>query len=369
MESYALGFLRGPALALALASVGCAAGTDASAHDEDGESEDALGARRACPALRGRACRTIEPSDVVTLASGAIHMPVGGLELAGGEFAAIGARLDDGRFVSSIVVAGRAPSSQVIPWMGVSEGTTVATADGGAALYLTAFDSARAQPSLLRARISPRGAIGGGERVTLTGATTFPEWPQAATLPDGRVLLAYRQLHTTAFLGVSDATGLRFSVRPAPITPGVLRGVLAHVGVTKRGAWVLTHQVANEQWAFTSYVQLSRDAGATFSAPRNVQPADPNVHDTSVVARLDEGADLYYVRAGSASGLSVHRRMLREDGSLGPEQLVTSAAVGHIEKPQARRLRDGRLAMTFARRVSDTVYDHALVMLHGDAPR
>ena len=50
------------------------------------------------------------------------------------------------------------------------------------------------------------------------------------------------------------------------------------------------------------------------------------------------------------------------------EVLVTSGAVGHIEKPQPRRLSDGRIALSFAIRRAPQVYDLAIAYLAADAP-
>ena len=144
-------------------------------------------------------------------------------------------------------------------------------------------------------------------------------------------------------------------------------GVLAHVGRTRGGKWVLTHQVADELWQFKSFVQISTD-GEAWSAPVSIQPQSDNAHDAFPIRRQDEGSDLYYLRPGPAGELNVLRRMLGEDGSLGVEQAVTDATIGHVEKPQARRLPDGRLVLMFARRSSATDYDIMLGLLDGDSP-
>lgn len=207
-------------------------------------------------------------------------------------------------------------------------------------------------------------------RVSIEGASVVPSWPQAASVPDGRTLLGFvAPDKTAAFLAVDDGSGLRFRARPLPNLTGELRGVLAHVGTTKRGSWVVTHQTADASWAFRSYVQVSTD-GERWTGPVDLQPADPNVHDAFPIARLDDGADVYYLRAGARGELNVHRRSLSDDGTLGPEQVVTAPGVGHVNKPQPRRLPDGRLALMLAiGRASGTAYDLAMVILDGDAPR
>jgi hypothetical protein len=125
----------------------------------------------------------------------------------------------------------------------------------------------------------------------------------------------------------------------------------------------------DEQWAFKAFVQLSRDGGGTWSSPALISTAE-DVHDAFPLARRSGGADLYYLRASAPGTFHVHRRALGEDGALGVEQVVTAPELGHIEKPQARRLPDGRVSLSFVIRRSDETfeYDLALEILEDDAP-
>lgn len=333
------------------------AGLDAGAPSDAG-LPDAGVRRSSCPAVDGSgACRPLEPNDLVPLVSTGVNMPGGLVWLPDGG-ALLAVAHYDGPTV--LVGDGRDPASIVSLTPRFGRSTDVTSA--GDALYFVGVLPTGA-PGLLRAE---HGAA--PEPVTLTGATTVPYWPQTIQLPDGRVLLAYVESQKRVFFGVSDATKRTFTITEPPVTPGVLKGVLAHVGVTRRGQWVLTHQVADANFFETSFVQRSSDDGRTWSPPLDLQPASDNVHDAFVVTRLDEGADLYYLHAGTTGDLNVFRRALREDGTLGPEQAVTSAAVGHVEKPQPRRLPDGRLLMLFAIGVSQSRYDVAMAVLDGDAP-
>jgi hypothetical protein len=127
--------------------------------------------------------------------------------------------------------------------------------------------------------------------------------------------------------------------------------------------------MADASWSFHSVVLVSRDEGTSWvaasAAPTGIL-ADGNVHDAFPIARKDEGADVYYVREAT-DGQTVWRRALHEDGSFGPEQGVTSTALGSVAKPQPRRLPDGRIAMMLALEHDPTDQDLALVVLDGDA--
>ena len=66
---------------------------------------------------------------------------------------------------------------------------------------------------------------------------------------------------------------------------------------------------------------------------------------------------------------SVRRRALREDGTLGPEQLVTSLDLGAASRAQPRRLPDGRLAMLMLTGGEQPRTGHlSLALVDGDAP-
>jgi len=312
-----------------------------------------------CVIAEGDRCRMVEPRDVATFASGAVQMP-GFTYLANGALAALGTRSSDRRIVSSTSadLVSFTPV-ETLPWLAADVGgrkTLYFTSriDATVGLFASALEGLVVHPPV---------------PVTLEGSpVVVPYWPQAVGLEDGRTLLGFVEPQKRAFLAVDDGSGTRFRVGPWPNVSGDLRGVLAHVGTTASGAWVITHQSANADWRFSSFVQISTDEGASWSSPRNVEPNDPDVHDAFPIARADAGADLYYLHMAGPGEFVVHRRALHEDGTLGPAEQVTSGAVGHIEKPQPRRLPDGRIALSFAARRPGEVYDLAIAYLAGDAP-
>ena len=109
-------------------------------------------------------------------------------------------------------------------------------------------------------------------------------------------------------------------------------------------------------------------------------PSAGDVSDAFPIARRDGGADVYYVTnavvrrttavvfSHEETETTVRRRTLDEDGTLGPEQIVTSNEVGDVAKPQPRRLADGRLALMFTIQRSREERSLALSVLDGDAP-
>lgn len=309
----------------------------------------------------------VAPKDVRILASGRTFMP-GAFFHDGTRAVALGAALDSGHVVAtqSTDLASFMPA-QELPWTPLTS-VTGARAGERDTLYFQGAIDARA--ALYRSNVSftaDNVLIDPPTAVTISGTSVAPSWPQAVGLRDGRTLLAFVEAQSSAYLAIDDGGGRAFVARPWPNVTGQMRGVLAHVGTTTRGSWVITHQVADASWMFTSLVQLSRDGGTTWSRPANIQPDDPNIHDAFPIARRDAGADLYYLRGGPRNEFNVHRRALHEDGTLGAEELVTAPEVGHTEKPQPRRLPDGRIALMFAVRRGGDAYDLAVTVLDGDA--
>lgn len=343
--------VRLTAFAFAFSIVGCAAD----------EGPDDVGAAEASELT------AVTSRQVVRLSSGGTQMP-GAVFETPGRLSVFGANYTRGVLVGvASTNGGRTFSApQALALAGTSD-VTGARTHLRDTLYVV---QATAAGGVLAASRVRGNVMDPFVPVTINGTPPrfVPYWPQAVGLPDGRTLLAFVEPQTRGFLAVDDGSGLRFTARPLPNTSGVLRGVLAHVGTTTNGSWVVTHQTADAAWAFTSFVQMSKDGGATWSRPENLQPADPNVHDAFPLARRSGGVDLYYLRAGSESAFSVYRRSLSEQGVLGREERVTAADVGHVEKPQARRLADGRIHLLFAVRRTEADYDLASTILASDAP-
>jgi hypothetical protein len=359
--------LRVRSASLALAAVLAFTVACSSDDDTDGDARAATPSPDArCPIVtRGGGCRAAGPNERVTIASGGLLLPAAGFVIdESGAYLAFAVRWGDGRILSSKSDPAWAfePAS-AMPWA-LANGATGVTTAGRSALFFLA--QAQGPFGLYRAPIES-GALGPPTPVVLDGAEGALNWPQAVGLADGRTLLTFVVPQREVKIGVDDGTGTRFDMRPVPLSEPDLSGVLAHVGTTARGSWVLTYQVADAGWRFRSHVILSRDEGATWSDANAGRLDDGDVQDAFPLARKDEGADVYYVRHESRVQ-TVWRRALHEDGSLGPAQEVTSDKLGSLAKPQPRRLPDGRIAMMFSTLRSVKESELALLVLDGDAP-
>ena len=351
------------ALALATALVGAAA---CSEDDRGNERADSPPADTRCPVVtRGGGCRAAGQDEKVTIASGGTLLPAAGFAIDDGRsYLAFALRWGDARMLSSKSNHLWAfDEASALPW-GLAQGATGVTVRGQDVLYFVA--RTESSFSLQRSRIEG-GVLGPPSPVLLEGGGPVPSWPQAVGLADGRVLLTFVVPQQEILFGVDDGTGDHFRVASLPVREPDLTGVLAHVGTTARGSWVIAYQVADAGWRFRSHVLLSRDEGDTWSDGNGGRVAEGDVFDAFPVARRDEGADVYYVKR-SATEQTVWRRALHEDGTVGAEQPVTSAALGDVTHPQPRRLRDGRIAMMLGIEQSARGRDLALVILDGDAP-
>jgi hypothetical protein len=334
--------------------------------------------RSTCPIVTPAGCVPVDVDDVSTPSSqSGIEMPGATFALDDGDVMAVYPRYTSSQAFSSSSRTGSGPtlamSTPAALALSVAADMTGATAADSRVVVLYGRAGAAGPLGLIRIAVNGDGTFGAPSPITLTGVDgVTPYWPQLAALPDGRLVLGLVEANADAlrrgFVGFSDDDGHTFTMRAGPTLDAAVKGSLVHVGSTTAGTLVVSWQEADANWLFTSWVQLSSDDGVTYSAPIRVAPESNNVHDTFVVTRHDDGADLYYLRDGGEQAFNVFRRPLSDDGVLGPEQRVTAAALGHVEKPQARRLPDGRLLLAMARRLSPSDYRATYVILDGDAP-
>lgn len=122
---------------------------------------------------------------------------------------------------------------------------------------------------------------------------------------------------------------------------------LATLGEFGDGSLAYTHQRAMPGEPTVSFFQRSAD-GLIWTEPERVTTASSNVHDTTMVTRLDGDLDLYYIYPAGPQGFVLFRRALTSAGALGAEERVSADALGEPSKPELARLADGRLVLTWA---------------------
>jgi hypothetical protein len=230
--------------------------------------------------------------------------------------------------------------------LNVSSATLVASPSFAAnKLYFVSSSSLRATATI------GHWAIGDKESEAtklprIVGVDSLLSWPKFRSVADGSVVVAFRDGNSVPRFARS-ADGKTFAPSVAAAGEGE-RGAMPDVAEMIDGTLAYSFQQESTSEAMISYVVLSRDHGATWSERIRVSE-NANVHDTSFVLRADgKGLDLYYIHPTTVNAFSLFRRSLGVMGALGPEEQVTTPAVGEPSKPSVVRRKDGRLVVAWA---------------------
>jgi hypothetical protein len=253
----------------------------------------------------------------------------------------------------------------------VANPSIVKTASGRF-LYYTAGSDIDADVSLFRRPLSTLG-LGPSEPLeALTRGSWLLSWPKFHDRADGTVGVAYRTTSGIATYASSE-DGRTFPSTRA--ISGTDPAAMAHAAELGDGGAAYSYQ-QGPMTEMVSYVTTSKD-GAVWT-PRQVVTDAMNVHDTAMCRRGDGGLDLYYihptVESGFDPGFRLFRRALHRDGRLGPEQRVTSAELGEPSKPNAIRLPNGHVLVSYAQIAvrgatgAPAVQRIVLALLPGEAP-
>lgn len=171
-------------------------------------------------------------------------------------------------------------------------------------------------------------------------------WTYPALTDSGKVLLAYEKQDLQ-----SGQTDLFFSLSQKGQSFGgsqrlALGAHSVRFGEFYKGPWAFSYQVKTAQGA-QAYFVLSADQGVSFFPPVKISDEE-NIQDTFLLQRKDGGVDAYYLVEFKGRGFSLFRRKILQDGSLGPEQQLTSTAVS-VEKPHCLRLHSGKIFVTLSK--------------------
>jgi hypothetical protein len=225
-------------------------------------------------------------------------------------------------------------------------GASCASFGGRSYLYFVAASGLKTEGVYFRAEVGERG-LGPLETVTLSSPIAILSFPRVRALRDGRVALIFRDFQSRGVLALSD-DGLEFSEERV-----VVGEPAAQLGVAdfSDGTLAVAYQTDREGGGKTSWLRLSRDGRAGWSAPIRLARERINVHDPYLFGREDGGLDVYYSATPDrlAGGFLLFRRRVSSRGELGPEQQLTTQDAGSLLMPQIERLPDGGLLLVLAR--------------------
>jgi hypothetical protein len=223
--------------------------------------------------------------------------------------------------------------------------------------------------TLMRSRMTPSGWGAAQALPAVPGLGSILSWPKYSRLLDGRVVLAFRDDQGRPRIALS-LDGASFD---APLQVSDESVAMVAAGEFGNGSLAVSYQTGMGG-SMVSWIRISPDEGLSWSEAVRVTESSSNVHDTTLVPRLDGDLDLYFIYPCPAAGFCLFRRAMTPAGELGPEQQVTSPEVGEVSKPAAHRGPDARLLLVWAEITSrepggapaEQVLSGALIQ--GDAP-
>lgn len=190
-----------------------------------------------------------------------------------------------------------------------------------------------------------------------TGATIYPSLTES-----GKVLLSYDKRDLS-----SGKLNLYFSLSQKGQSFGAPSPIAGNADQVRfaefyKGPWAFSYRTGSGKQT-SAFVSLTSNEGASYSTP--VKISDDAVHDTFLLQRKDGDLDVYYLIEFEGKGFSLFRRKLLRDGTLGPDQQLTSTAVS-VEKPHCLRLHSGKIFVTLSQ-IKDGKSDLVFMTLVDDA--
>lgn len=210
-------------------------------------------------------------------------------------------------------------------------------------LYFLAAGDLESAPRMYRSTFSGNRLSAPTAVALPPGVASMTSWPKVVGDGGDQPLMIYRDATGLIHLAASR-DGSRFQ------DTGVLfpQGAMHTLARSPNGTIAVGYQ-QGQMVQMHSLVTISRD-GRRFSAPLELAPWSPNVHDATLLPRADgRGFDAYFIANDGGPGFSLFRRQVREDGSLGATQRLTSAAeTGEASKPSVVRLPGGGVRLVVA---------------------
>jgi len=235
----------------------------------------------------------------------------------------------------------------------VEDGPAVVSSNGKGWLYFASSNASLAPIYLWRARIDGT-RLASPQRLSdaagLHRLGQLPRWVGAGQ----DVMLTFR----------GDEAGPQWQRWPGGDKAGVSiwlgSGRVAYPRVVPmgKGGCFFSYQRPPKGGYMATHYKVSRDC-LTWSEPVELSPAKapnkPDVHDAYALPRQNGGVDVYYVypsfkgkEARFPVGFDLYRRSVANDGSLGPEQLLTDRIHFNPFAPSAHRLSDGSVLVSFS---------------------
>ena len=230
---------------------------------------------------------------------------------------------------------------------------------GDTFVYFQHGDVNRGSVRLARARFENGGFAAAEDLVLADSHKGNYAWP-CPVERGGDDALSYDHYADSNHVALGDGRTFGAAAR-------IASGVQGRVASFASGALAYTWQNGDPA-NMIAYVRLSSDA-VTW-APQVPITSKVNVHDVTPFRRADGGVDIYFIAAESPFVFQIVRRPITENGTLGPEEIVSTATAGSLTQPHPHRLHDGSVGLVFGMQITSNIdTDTGFVRLEGDAPR
>ncbi|MBX7100131.1 MAG: hypothetical protein K1X89_20620 [Myxococcaceae bacterium] len=242
------------------------------------------------------------------------------------------------------LVVGRRSLTAQFPQLGAVMGSpSWVTRGTRTELYFLAAPDLASAPRMYRSTFSGNRLSTPTPVALPPGVDSMISWPKVVGDGGDRLLMISRdatgQIHLSA-----SADGARFQDTGVAFPQGAMHSLARSPG----GTLAVSYQ-QGQMVQMHSLVRVSHD-GRRFSAPLELAPWSPNVHDATLLPRADgRGFDAYFIANDGGPGFSLFRRQVRDDGTLGATERLTSAAeTGEASKPSVVRLPGGGVRLVVA---------------------
>lgn len=228
----------------------------------------------------------------------------------------------------------------------------IATGDGNW-LYFASSDQGLENIELWRSRLVGTTFSTPERLADVPGLERLVQWPRwVDTGPE--VFLTFRGAKSRPYWLRLKEGSLQTSPQPLASVRVAYPRVVPMTG----GGCFFSYQRPPDDGYMATYFSVSDDC-VEWAPPTALSwpepPHKPDVHDAYALPRRDKGVDVYYAypsRKGPGArfevGFVLYRRAVMPDGSMGPEEQLTSRDEFNPFAPTAHRLADGTILVTFS---------------------
>lgn len=214
-------------------------------------------------------------------------------------------------------------------------------------LYVSISDGYNNEAKIFKGKLSLDANLTEIVEIKLSENITGGSWPRYKKLNDNASIISYRKAKCCNLGLVRSNDGIRYEIDNSFNQSGAM----PIVGTFDNGKIIYNYQRNFPAKKKYTYVPKSRFMifDDNWQPEQLVSESIDEIHDAFPFTRLDGKVDMYYSHGFErvAEQLSLWRRCVSSDGSLGNEELVVGKEIGNIAKPYVYRKSNGKIALMF----------------------